>query len=68
MRLIKFFPDRQSIDKAINSWIRESPQRRCILQVVSHKDGVILLYENLSSHKEEWESVKRSLMKKSKKT
>lgn len=67
MRLIKFFPKAKSIESDINTWVRESPQQRCILQIIPYGEGVIVLYEEVSSYKDEWESVKKSIMKKPKK-
>ncbi|MBL7070733.1 MAG: hypothetical protein ISS26_00990 [Candidatus Omnitrophica bacterium] len=67
MRLIKFFPKAESIDNDINAWVRESPQQRCILQITPYGEGVIVLYEKVSSHEDEWESIKKHLMKKAKK-
>lgn len=67
MRLIKFFPKAESIDRGINAWVRESPQQRCILQIAPYGEGVIVLYEEVSSYKNDWESVKKSIMKKPKK-
>jgi len=63
MRLVKFFPEAKSVDKNINAWIQQSPQQRCILQIMPYKDGVMVLYEKVSSEEREWESVKKHLIK-----
>lgn len=64
MRLTKFFPDTKSIDKSINTWVRQSPQQRCILQISPFKGGIIVLYEKVSTQKDDWSLVKKRFMEK----
>ena len=68
MRLTKFFSGAGSVDKKINTWAKESPRKRCIVQLVSYREGVLVLYEKISPPREDWESLKRNLMEKPKKS
>lgn len=65
MRLTKYFSGVQGIDRKINAWVREKPKQRNILQIVSHHEGVLVVYEK-ASRQDAWESVKRGFAKKSK--
>lgn len=65
MRLTKYFSGAQDAQRKINAWVREKPKERNILQIVSHHDGVLVLYEK-ASRQDAWESVKRSFAKKPK--
>jgi hypothetical protein len=51
MRLTKYFIEQGSIDNEINAWVREAPQERYILQIVSVDKGVLILYENFPKQK-----------------
>lgn len=66
MRLTKNFAAEKGVDRKINAWVRENPKQRMILQVCSHPEGVLVLYEKVTKQ-DEWESVKRGFAKKAKK-
>jgi hypothetical protein len=63
MRLVKFFPRSESVDKNNNAWVRMAPQQRCILQVASYKEGVLVVYEKYTSQKDEWDTIKKGFEK-----
>lgn len=63
MRLVKFFPGFGGVDKNINAWVRMAPQQRCILQVTSYKEGVLVVYERYASEKDEWADVRKGFAK-----
>jgi len=64
MRLTKFFLGGRSVESAINQWVKKSPQQRFILQITSYKEGVLVLYDKISSSEGEWEAAKKNIMKK----
>lgn len=67
MRLTKYFSGERSVEAAINQWVRKSPRQRYILQIIPYKKGVLVLYDKISSPEDEWESLKKNIIKKPKK-
>lgn len=66
MRLTKYFAPVKNIERSINSWVREKPKLRVILQMMPYNDGIMVLYEK-ATFKDEWASIKRGYAKKPRK-